>query len=479
MKIAKNQLYEIEITSMTNEGNGVGRIDDIAVFVPQTAVGDRCIVKIVKVLKNYCFAKVEEIIVASIDRIEPDCDVFSKCGGCSYRHISYESELRIKEDIVKNAFLRIGKIDTKVEPIIGSERQIGYRNKAQFPVGKDLNGNVISGFYSKRSHRIVSADNCLLQDDVFSNIKNDIIAFIKEKNISVYDETANKGLIRHIYIRRAEKTNEIMVCLVISERKFAYKDEFINMLLLRYPDITSIVLNINTQNTNVILGKEYKTIYGKDYITDIVCGVKIRISAASFYQVNRDQAEILYTTAINLAKFDSDDTLIDLYCGTGIIGLVCANKVKKLIGVEIIPQAIENAKENAKINNIDNAEFLCSDAGQAAKYLAENKVSPDVIILDPPRKGIDQNVIDAIEKMSPKRVVMISCNPATAARDCGLLKEKGYETLKIIPVDMFPRTTHVETVVLLSREKANDYIRISVHTKDLLKSRTDSKDIMG
>lgn len=451
MDMIRNEVYELEITGITSEGSGVGKLDGFALFVPDTTVGDICMVKIVKLNKSYGFGKLERIVTPSPTRIEVDCDKFEQCGGCTYRHISYEAELKIKMEFVENAFVRIGEIDQAVSPIIGSQATSYYRNKAQYPVGKNADGKAISGFYAKRSHRIVSKSDCDLQPEFFANIQQDILLFLSENNISIYDEVRHKGLVRHIYIRYAQMTDEVMVCLVATSTVIPQIERLITLLTNKYPNIKSIVLNQNKDKTNVILGQQCTTLWGADYITDTLCGIQVKISPLSFYQVNRAQAELLYKKAMEYAAFKPTDTLIDLYCGTGTIGLAAARHVKKLIGVEIIGQAIENANENAKINGIVNAEFLCADAAQAATKLADEGQTPDVIIVDPPRKGLDIEVIDAICKMSPDRLVMVSCNPTTAARDCKLLIEKGYQVKAIVPVDMFPRTTHVECVVGLHR----------------------------
>lgn len=451
MELKKNNVYELKITGTTSEGSGVGKIDGFAVFLPNTTVDDVCLVKIIKLNKNFGYGRLEKIITPSLSRIDVDCDKFEQCGGCTYRHISYEAELKIKAEFVKNSFERIGGIDTAISPIIQSEFQSHYRNKAQFPVGKNSDGQIVSGFYAKRSHRIVSKNNCDLQPTFFADIQQDILNFLSENNISIYDEESNTGLIRHIYIRYAEITNEVMVCLVSTSMNIPKLDNLISILTQKYDNIKSIVVNLNNKKTNVILGQQCKTIYGTDYITDEICNIKVKISPLSFYQVNRNQAEVLYNKAIEYAELKPTDTLIDLYCGTGTIGLSAAHKVKKLIGVEIIQQAIDNANENAKLNSIYNAEFICADAGKASKMFVNKGIKPDVIIVDPPRKGLSLDVIDAICSMSPSRLVMISCNPTTAARDCKILVENGYEVNTITPVDMFPRTTHVETIIMMTK----------------------------
>jgi len=448
-KLKKNEIITLEITDITNEGNGVGRADGMAVFVPETAVGDVLKVKIVKVLKNYCFGIVDKIITPSADRIEVDCPHFPKCGGCSFRHISYESEAKLKEKFVYDAFTRIGKIQTEFMPILSCENPDRYRNKAQYPVGVSKEGS-ICGFYAKRSHRIMSGNECMLLPEIFGETAKYIVDYINQNNISGYDEQTRKGLLRHIFIRQGYHSKELMICFVVTKDIDQKLMPLCDMLKEKVSDIKSIVMNINSENTNVILGKKTVTLYGSECISDIMCGNTIDISPQAFYQVNTCQAEKLYEQAAEFACLSGNELLIDLYCGAGTIGLSMADKEKKLIGVEIIPQAVENAKKNAKRNGIKNAEFICSDAGKAAAELAKKNTKPDVIVLDPPRKGCDNQTLEAVVKMNPDKIVMISCNPATAARDCSILSENGYKVEKVRAVDLFPRTAHVECLILLS-----------------------------
>ena len=472
--IIKNQEYTVHIIGMTNEGNGVGKIDGFTVFVPLTTVGDKVRVKIVKVCSNYCYAGLEEILESSSDRIPIDCDAFSQCGGCVYRHISYESELRLKQQQVQDAFERIGGISTDYLPICGSEKISGYRNKSQYPLAVDIEGKPYAGFYAMRSHRIVPCERCLLLPDQFESIKRKILDFIAENDISIYDEKTGKGLIRHIYLRHAEKTGEIMVVLVCTRKRLPHADRLIE-ILSSDPNIASIVVNVNEKNTNVILGESCFVLYGKEQICDVLCSNKINISPLSFYQVNRNQAEKLYEIAKDFAGLTGSEILVDLYCGAGTIGLSMAKQVKQLIGVEIIPQAIENAKENAAQNGISNAEFICADAAKATQMLLWRQLSPDVVVVDPPRKGCGESVVRDIVVMKPKKVVMISCNPATAARDCAMFQEQGYCCVKVQPVDLFPRTAHVETVVLLSKLQTKQHIEINLDMDELDLTGAESK----
>ena len=442
----KNDEFIIQITDVTNEGSGVGKYEGMAVFVPLTAVGDTVRVKALKVKKTYSFGKALEIITPSVNRVENDCDVFNKCGGCVYRHISYESECKLKENKVYEAIKRIGGIDLKPMPIIPSDRVECYRNKAQYPVSSD--GKV--GFYAFHSHRIIPCGDCKLQPDIFGKIIEVTEKWIKNKNISIYDEEKHKGLLRHIYIRIAEITGEIMFTAVINGDFLPFSKELTEVLTdLLGADLKSVQININKADTNVILGDECKVLYGDKYITDVLCGVKVRLSPLSFYQVNRNMAEVLYNKASEYAKPENKD-ILDLYCGAGTIGLSMAGKAKSVIGVEIIPEAVEDAKFNAENNDINNAEFICSDATAAAKELRKRSIHPQTVIVDPPRKGCTQELIETISnEFSPERVVYVSCDPATLARDIKIFGELGYVLKEYTPVDLFPRTSHVECCALL------------------------------
>ena len=446
----KNDIINLEITDITDEGNGVGKHDGIAVFVPFAAVGDKLSVKIVKTQKSFAYGIIDSVILPSKTRIENDCPVFSKCGGCSLRHISYEAELAVKENIVRNAFKRIGGIDTEFDKILGCDEIYHYRNKAQYPVAKTENGAVF-GFYAMRSHRVIPFSACLLQPKVFGEISEKVLEIAVKKGISPYDEKTNTGLLRHIFLRRGYHTGEIMLCLIVRKNCEREVKSLSNEIVGLFPQVKTVVMNINPDRTNVIMGKSSKAVFGDGYIFDTMCGNRIKLAPEAFYQVNTAQAEKLYRIATEYADLKGDETLLDLYCGTGTIGLSMAEKVKKLIGVEIVHEAIENAKENALIHSIDNAEFICGDAGTVATRLIADGVKPDIIVLDPARKGCDSIAIDAILKMSPERIVYISCNPATCARDLKLLCENGYEVKKARAVDMFPRTNHVECVSLLTK----------------------------
>ncbi len=449
----KNQLTELLIESISSDGNGVGKYEGMTVFVPFTAVGDKISCKIVKVNKTYAFGIIDKIISSSPARLENDgCPVSKKCGGCAFRHMTYEAEKTAKDKIVRNAFERIGGLkDLPFEEILGCENISGYRNKAQYPLAYDENKKAAAGFYAKRSHRVIPCANCELGDRKFSEITAEICDFVNREKIPLYDETSGKGLLRHICLRRGYHTGEIMVCLIVKRAEKKLFSPLAKILTEKFPDIKSVVLNINSKNTNVITGDRCIVIYGNESITDMMCGRKIKISPLSFYQVNTAQAEKLYGIAKDFAALSGEEILLDLYCGTGTVGLSMADGIKKLYGCEIIPEAVENARENAHDNNIANAEFFVGDAGKTVMALAKKNIHPDVIITDPPRKGCDELTLSSIVKMSPEKIIMISCNPATAARDVKYLSEHGYRAVKARAVDMFPRTSHVECVVLMSR----------------------------
>ena len=450
--LKKNDIIPLVITDITGQGSGIGRVDGMAVFVPMTAVGDEINARILKVKKNYAFGKTESIEKPSDKRISPDCECYSKCGGCVFRHITYEEELSVKQRRVYDAITRIGGIrDFEMHDIVGCDSPDAYRNKTQIPVGRDKNGALLTGFYGNHSHRIVGSGQCRLQPEDFNEIVSIIREFITENGIGVYDEETHSGLLRHIYLRKGFQSGEIMVCLVINGTSFPHAETLVRRLTEYSSNVKSIMLNINRDKTNVVLGRELSVLYGSECITDTLCGLRFNISPLSFYQINHDQTEKLYALAAKCARLTGEEFLIDLYCGAGTIGLSMAKSAKRVLGVEIIPEAIENARENARANNIKNAEFICADASKAASELARRGTRPDVLVIDPPRKGCDGAVIDAAAKMSPDRVVYVSCDPETLARDLAVFAEKGYVTKEVTPVDMFPRTAHVETVVLMSK----------------------------
>lgn len=448
MALRKNDIAEIAITGMTAQGMGVGRAQEMAVFTPLTAPGDVARVKIVKVQKAYAYGRLEELLSPSSDRVEPDCPVFAQCGGCCYRHISYGAELRIKEDRVKDALVRIGGFsDLKVRKILGAEHRNGYRNKALLPLGIKKDGGMAMGFYAVNSHRIVDCDRCLLQPEGFSAAMTAFCQWAEKYGDSVYDESTHSGRMRRLYLRKGEKSGEVMACVVVNGNGLHHEAELVEAMKAAVPGITSVLINSNREKTNVALGKSCRTIYGSDTIQDELCGLKFRLSPLSFYQVNRTQAERLYGIAGEFADLTGSELLLDLYCGAGTIGLSLARQARQVIGVEIVPEAVENARQNAADNQIDHAEFLCGDAAFAAEQLRQRGEKPDVIIIDPPRKGCDRALIETITAMAPKRVVYVSCDPATLARDLKLFRELGYPPVEAAPVDMFPGTAHVECVV--------------------------------
>ncbi len=446
----KNDIFRCEIVAVSAEGSGIAKIENMAVFVPQTAVGDILDVKIVKLKSRYAYGIIDRIITPSQSRIEPDCVAFRRCGGCVFRHIGYEAECEIKRQRVEDAVKRIGGIDLASCPIIPAVCSSRYRNKAQYPVSQDGE----TGFYATHSHRIIPVLDCLLQPEVFKTATDCFKEWVNENNVSVYDEKSGRGLVRHFYLRQGFNTKEIMAVVVINGNSVPNPESLVNRLKDFLGDnLKSVQLNINTADTNVILGEKCVVLYGSEYITDVLCGVSVRLSALSFYQVNTPMAEILYEKAGDYAEPDGKN-ILDLYCGAGTIGLSMAKRAKSVIGVEIIPQAIADAKVNAESNDINNAEFICGDAKMAAKELKRRRIKPDVVILDPPRKGCDGELIEIVaQDFCPERVVYVSCDPATLARDLARFEILGYKLKEYTPVDLFPRTSHIETVALLSRQK--------------------------
>lgn len=464
--LRKNDEIYLNVKSCTVQGSGVCDYEGMTVFVRGAVTGDRVLAHIIKVKKTYAVGIIKKLMQRSPLRAKDFCPIAEKCGGCCFAHIKYEAELEIKAQQVADNFKRLGKLYITPSPIIPSPSAQRYRNKAQYPVGSDEKFATI-GFYAPMTHRIIDCADCLLQPEEFAKITDIFRDWIREKKISVYNEAECSGIIRHIYIRKAAATGQIMVCIVANSDSVPCSEDLIERLR-EIDGVTSIILNINRDKTNVVLGKKCKTLWGNDYITDELCGLKFNLSPLSFYQVNHDGAEILYNKAKEYAALTGSETLVDLYCGTGTIGLTMAKAVKKLIGVEIIPQAVENAKENARLNGIENAEFICADASQAAAALLERGVKPNVVVLDPPRKGCDEALINTVAQMSPDRVVYVSCDSATLARDCQRFAALGYQTLAATPVDMFPHTAHVETVVSLVRNiSTKDYVTVEVRPEEL------------
>ena len=479
MPLQKNQILTLRIERLSSDGSGVAHsADGEAVFVPGTAPGDEARVRIVKDCGRYAFGILDELLTPSPDRVPVDCPVAGPCGGCSLRHLDYAAELRAKQESVLDAFRRIGGLEVPVLDILPSPEVDRYRNKVQFPVGVDKNGAPCIGFYAGRTHRIVPCPDCKLQPGVLNEIGNALCAFFAQQGIRPYDEQSGKGLVRHIFLRRGAHSGQIMVCLVCTRAKLPHAEQLCAVLREQFPAISTILLNVNAKNTNVILGSENHILYGPGYIEDTLCGVPVRLGPLSFYQVNTLAAERLYGVAAQYAQLTPDDTLLDLYCGMGTIGLSMADQCRGLIGVEIVPEAIESAKANAARMGeavAAKSRFFCADAGQAATQLAAEGLHPDIVMLDPPRKGCDEATLSAVVRMAPRRVVYVSCNPATAARDAAWLEQNGYHAEKVQPVDLFPRTKHVEAVLLLTKLHVERHIEVDVSMDELDVTAAESK----
>ncbi len=450
MEIKKNAYFNIDIIDIGINGEGIGKIDNFTIFVDGALPNETVNIKIIKVKKNYGYGKLIKIIKSSPYRINPICENFGKCGGCNLLHLSYDEQLNIKSKFIQTNLKKIAKIENiKVPKAIGIDNPFNYRNKASFPI--NFTDKVNIGFYRPRSHNIINIDNCLIQNPINNIIIQKIKDFIKESNISIYNENTGKGDLRHIVTRIANKTNELLICVVINNNKFLYGDLLIKNFK-DIPNIDSIVINYNTKNNNVILGDKVETILGKGYIVDYIKDLKFNISPLSFYQVNPIQTEVLYETALNFCNLTGNEIVFDAYCGIGTISLFLAKKCKKVYGIEIVPDAIKNAISNAELNNINNAEFFIGKSEDIIpKLIFENNICPDVIVVDPPRKGCDKILLDAIIKTSIKKLVYISCDNSTLARDIAYLSNFGFKLDKIQPVDMFCMTTHIECVALITR----------------------------
>ena len=451
--VVKNEKYVVDIIDNGFEGEGIAKIDGLTVFVPGSIKGEKCEILIVKVLASHAYGKIVNIIKKSENRKESDCATYKRCGGCSLRHMTYEHTLKLKRQVVQNLVNKGLKEKVEVLETIGMENPYNYRNKAQYPVGLNSEGQPEVGVFAQRTHTIIPIQTCLIQTEISQKIAKTILNFVKEKNIQVYNEENQKGLLRHIVIKVGKYTNQVMCILVVNDSKFNQEQELVKLLCEKYPEIKTIVKNINNKNTNVILGKENINLYGNGYIEDKLGEYIFKISPMSFYQVNPVQAEILYTTAIDQANLDRNDILFDLYCGIGTIGIFASKYVNKVYGIEIVPQAIEDAKENAKINDVKNIEFICGDVEVAFDELInKEKIVPSAIIVDPPRKGLDNKTVENIAKIKPAKLVYISCNPATMVRDLTKL-ENIYNIKAIQPVDMFPWTNGVESITILEIEQ--------------------------
>ena len=451
--IQKGQELELDITGLGSTGEGVGRFRDIAVFVPGALTGEKVRASAAFIKKNFIVGKLQEVITSSPDRVTPACPVYEACGGCQLQHLSYEAELKEKREQVKAALERIGHLhDIKVMPTIGSEHPLYYRNKMQFPVA-GRKGRLQIGCFALNTHRVIDVTDCCIQKQKNNEIASVVREWMKQYKIMPYDEDKGTGMIRHIMGRVGVHTGEIMVCLVTAQDNVPHMKDLVKMLKAAIPGVKSVVQNVNKRNTNVILGEKTKLIAGEPTIKDKIGSLKFNISAESFFQVNSEQAEKLYNTALDFAELKGTETVVDLYCGTGTITLFMAQKAKRALGIEIVPSAIRDAKKNAMANRIANTDFLLGDAAVEMPKLAAGGLRPDVVILDPPRAGCEERVLEAIVKVRPQRVVYVSCNPATLARDLGYLHERGFNIDIVQPCDMFSRTHHVETVVLLTRKK--------------------------
>lgn len=463
MELAKNQEHTVTIEGYGEGGMGVARIDGRVVFVHGALRGEKCRVLILKTLKSVAFAKVLEVIEPSSERITPDCPYFPRCGGCTYRHIRYEEELRLKKQRVQDNLSRIGGSYVTVEEILGARDTLRYRNKAQYPVSKD--GAV--GFYRARTHEVIECEHCLLVKPEADAAAEALREYMQSCRVAGYDEKTGRGLVRHLYIR-SNAAGESLVCVLVNGDKLPKEDRLVTLLRDACPKCTGIVLGTNTKKGNVILGDRYRTLWGSDRLEDTLCGKTFRLSVPSFYQVNRIQAERLYAKAIEFAGLTGQETVLDLYCGAGTITLALSDHAKKVLGAEIVPEAIDDARENAARNGVKNAEFFCGDASDVAKKLARENLRPDVITVDPPRKGLAADVVESIAEMQPGRVVYVSCDSATMARDVKRLADLGYTAQRACAVDMFPRADHIETVVLLSKgEIDSKKVRVEFSLEDM------------
>lgn len=449
--LVKNQVYEATITDYTAEGQGVAHVQGCAVFLPNAIAGERVRLRIEKAQKTWAAGKIVEILEKSPHRVNRECPVAKLCGGCDFWHMDYAEETRLKAERVKTCLNRLaGEALTEV-PILAAPDCHGYRNKAQYPVAAKK-GRAYAGFFRAGTHDVVENRRCLILPEETDAIKDAVMDYVNQFQVSVYNESSHTGLLRHIYVRRGAVSKQILVCLVCNGEKLPKVDALLSRLQ-RIPGFTTLVLSVNTKKGNAVLGDKFVTLYGPGYIEDTLCGLNFRLSPRSFYQVNHHQAQRLYETAISLAGIAKEDTVLDLYCGVGTITLAMASAAGKVIGVEVIPQAVEDARDNAHRNGIENAEFFCGDAGQAALELEKNGVRPDVVVVDPPRKGLNADTIEALSRMAPRRIVYVSCDPATLARDVALLKQRGYTLQSAAAADLFPRCAHVETVVLMSKVK--------------------------
>ena len=462
-RLREGKIYSGTVEGYTSEGQGVVRLDGAVVFVPGTIRGEEIDLRITKVMKTAAAGELVKLRTPSPERTAPECPQFGRCGGCQFQHMSYQEELWAKRQRVEDALRRLGGSDVPIEGILGAKDPLHYRNKSQYPVGAD--GSI--GFYQLRSHKVVPIRRCLIQSEISDATAEAVGAWMRRYKVPPYDETTGKGLVRHIYVR-VNRKGESLCCVVVNGRQVPREPELAALIRAAAPRTVGVVLNSNTRRGNVILGEKYRTLWGQDYLMDTLCGLQFKLSVPSFYQVNRDQAEVLYGKALEYAALTGEETVLDLYCGTGTITLCLARQAKRAIGAEIVPPAIADARENAERNGIGNAEFFCGDASDIAAKLEAEGLRPDVITVDPPRKGLAPDVIASIAGMAPERVVYVSCDPATLGRDVKLFATFGYQAKRAAAVDMFPGTAHVETVVLLSKgEVDSKKIRVEFSLEDM------------
>ena len=449
----KNEEFIVDIIDNGFQGEGIAKIDGMTIFIPNVIKDEKVKIKILKVTASHAFGKVLEIIKKSESRVEQDCETYEKCGGCNMRHINYQKTIEIKKNSVKSTLRKALGKEVEIQEVLSMDNPYNYRNKLQYPIGIGVDGKSVMGVFAERTHRIIPTQNCKIQDKLSQKIANHIFEFILNNDISVYNEQNLSGALRHIIIRIGKKTNEVMIVLVTNKRKIEKEQELISYIVSSFPEIKTIVKNINNKNTNVILGNENEILFGNGYIYDFLGDFKFKISPMSFYQVNPVQTEKLYSKAIEYAELTGKETIFDLYCGIGTIGIFASKNVEKLYGIETIPEAIIDAKENAKINNVKNAEFFTGDVEKILpEFISKNNIKPDVVFIDPPRKGCDKKALDTLLQIESSKIIYVSCNPATLGRDLKILEEK-YELKKIAICDMFPYTSHIEVISALQLNK--------------------------
>lgn len=468
--LEKGSVYTAVIDGYSSEGLGIARVNGAVVFVPHAVRGEEIDLRITKVMKTSCAGEIVKIHDPSPERMEPECPYAGKCGGCAYRHLTYPEELWAKRQRVQDALTRIGGLDLTVEEILGAKNPEHYRNKSQYPVGAD--GSI--GFFQARTHKVVPIRRCLIQTEAADRTAQAVGEWMRRYKISAYDETTGKGLVRHVCVR-VNRKGESLCCVVVNGNKVPREPELAAYVTAAVPHTVGVLLNSNTRRGNVVLGDKYRTLFGRNYLMDTLCGLEFKLSMPSFYQVNRDQAEVLYGKALEFAGLTGNETVLDLYCGIGTITLCLAKAAKRVIGAEIVPPAIRDAKENALRNHIENAEFFCGDAADIAAKLESDGLRPDVVTVDPPRKGLAPEVIASVAAMGPEKVVYVSCDPATLGRDVKIFREFGYEAKRAAAVDMFPGTAHVETVVLLSKLNTKQHIEVELNLDELDLTAAESK----